>query len=114
MRIYASMNIEEMLLGASEAANLLKSLANSRRLMVLCYLIDGEKSVGAIAEKLDLAQPTVSQQLIRLKADDLVTTRRDGQTIYYSLKSEAVRQIIGVLHANFCPCPEDVPQSEAS
>jgi DNA-binding transcriptional ArsR family regulator len=76
-------------------------LANAR-LLILCFLIEGEKSVGEIEKMLDLRQPAVSQQLARLRADGLVETRRNGKSIYYSLARSEVRDVIGVLHDAFC------------
>ena len=84
------------------ASDFLKALANPNRLMILCFLLDGEYSVGELEEKLDLRQPTLSQQLARLREDDLVDTRRDGKQIYYSLSNEKVRRTIALLDDMFC------------
>jgi len=84
------------------AADFLKALANPNRLMILCFLRDGEYSVSELEEKLDLRQPTLSQQLARLREDDLVDTRRDGKQIYYSLSNEKVRRTIVLLDDLFC------------
>jgi DNA-binding transcriptional ArsR family regulator len=84
------------------AAEFLKALANPNRLMILCFLLEGEYSVGELEEKLDLRQPTLSQQLARLREDDLVATRRDGKLIYYSLSDEKVRRTIALLDDMFC------------
>lgn len=85
-----------------DAADFLKALANPNRLMILCFLRDGEYSVSELEEKLDLRQPTLSQQLARLREDDLVDTRRDGKQIYYSLSNERVRRTIALLDDMFC------------
>ncbi|MGI9493931.1 MAG: ArsR/SmtB family transcription factor, partial [Geminicoccaceae bacterium] len=69
---------------------------------ILCFLRDGEYSVRELEEKLDLRQPTLSQQLARLREDDLVATRRDGKQIYYSLSSVEVRRTISLLDDMFC------------
>ena len=78
------------------------ALSHEARLVILCLLSDGEKSVTEIERILELRQPAVSQQLARLRADNLVETRRDGKSIYYSLARPEVRQIIGALHDAFC------------
>ncbi len=87
---------------AREACNLLKGLSHEARLMILCMLTEGEKSVGELEAFLELRQPTVSQQLARLRADNLVTARRDGKTIYYSLQGKEAIQIINVLYSLYC------------
>jgi DNA-binding transcriptional ArsR family regulator len=87
---------------AKEASDFLKALAHAGRLMILCILCDGEKSVTEIERRLELRQPTVSQQLARLRMDGLVCTRRDGKLIYYSLANQDVRTIIGAVHTAFC------------
>lgn len=85
-----------------EATGLLRALANENRLMILCMLADGEKSVGELEHLLDLRQPTVSQQLARLRGDGLVSTRRDGKAIYYSLDSTRARELIELLYRMYC------------
>lgn len=92
-------HLEEQVL---KAADFLKALANPNRLMILCFLRDGEFSVGELEDKLDLRQPTLSQQLARLREDNLVDTRRDGKQIYYSLSNENVRRTIALLDDMFC------------
>jgi len=82
---------------ADEAANLLSLLANGKRLTIVEHLIDNEMSVGAIAKKLSLSQSALSQHLAKLRTMNLVETRRDKQTIYYSCNSESVRRLIGTL-----------------
>jgi len=91
-----------MLDKAGRAAEFLKALAHESRLMILCILSQGEKSVSELERMLSLRQPTVSQQLARLRADGLVATRRDGKTIYYSLASEEARVVVGALYDVFC------------
>lgn len=92
-------HLEEQVL---RAADFLKALANPNRLLILCFLRDGEYSVRELEEKLELRQPTLSQQLARLREDDLVATRRDGKQIYYSLASDEVRRTIVLLDDMFC------------
>lgn len=79
-------------------AQILKSLAQPRRLMILDYLYSGEKSVGELAELLDLPQANVSQHLAILRAQDIVTTRRDGNTIFYSLVDARILQACDIFH----------------
>lgn len=93
---------ERMAENAKRAANFLKALSHESRLMILCILAEGEKSVTELEHMLCLRQPTVSQQLARLRSDGLVTTRRDGKAIYYTLASEDARAIIGVVYEVFC------------
>ena len=79
------LDIDELLRNAQAASEFLKALSHEARLVILCLLTEGEKSVTEIEQLLKLRQPAVSQQLARLRADDLVETRRDGKNIYYSL-----------------------------
>ncbi|HEU5016611.1 MAG TPA: metalloregulator ArsR/SmtB family transcription factor [Pseudolabrys sp.] len=90
---------------AKRAGAFLKALAHQSRLLILCILADGEKSVGELEQALRLRQPTVSQQLARLRADGLVSTRREGKTIYYNLASEEARVIVGAIYDVFCRKP---------
>jgi DNA-binding transcriptional ArsR family regulator len=88
--------------GTPAALALLKSLANIDRLTILCSLIEAEKSVSDLEVTLGIRQPTLSQQLARLRSDELVSTRRDGKVIYYSIGNEDAEQIIQVLHDLYC------------
>ncbi|CCD93891.1 putative transcriptional regulatory protein, Ars family [Bradyrhizobium sp. ORS 375] len=87
---------------AEEAARLLSAMANPKRLMVLCNLIDGERAVGELAEQVGLRQAALSQHLAMMRALDLVATRRDGQTIYYRLASDEVREVLQTLYRLYC------------
>lgn len=87
---------------AKRAAAFLKALSHESRLMILCILAQGEKSVTELEKMLTLRQPTVSQQLARLRADGLVTTRRDGKAVYYQLASDEARTIVGAVYEVFC------------
>ncbi|WP_406650287.1 metalloregulator ArsR/SmtB family transcription factor [Aliisedimentitalea scapharcae] len=87
---------------AAEAAAFLKTLAHEGRLMILCHLGTGERSVGELEELLGIRQAAVSQMLARLRDEGLVTTRRDGKTIYYSLSDSNTEQVIGLLYSLFC------------
>lgn len=95
-------DVDLMIENAQEASEFLKALSHEARLVILCLLVEGERSVTEIEEMLSLRQPAVSQQLARLRADNLVETRRDGKNIYYSLARPEVRVIIGALTAAFC------------
>jgi len=87
---------------ACAASQFLKALSNENRLLLLCLLAEGEKSVSQLEEQLSLRQPAVSQQLARLRADGLVAHRRDGKNIYYSLASDEARQTMDLLYKLFC------------
>lgn len=93
---------DDLLAKACEAAEFLKALAHESRLMILCILAEGEKSVSELEDILQMRQPAVSQQLARLRMDGLVDTRRDGKTIYYRLASEQARLVIGAVYEAFC------------
>lgn len=93
---------EEMAENAKGAALYLKTLAHEGRLMILCHLGSGEKSVGELEELLDIRQAAVSQMLARLREEGLVTPRRDGKTIYYSLADGKTAQVIDLLYNLFC------------
>ena len=87
---------------ATQAANFLKAISHEGRLMILCHLVSGEKSVTELERLLSARQAAVSQQLSRLRLEGLVQPRRDGKTIYYSLSDERPRRILEVVHELFC------------
>ena len=97
-----SINIEEMRSGATEACRLMKVLANPDRLMLLCQIAEGEKCVSELEGLLGIMQPTLSQQLGVLREETLVSTRREGKNIYYSIGSPQALAVMAVLHAQFC------------
>jgi DNA-binding transcriptional ArsR family regulator len=97
-----NVDVERMGEHARAASGFLKALAHEARLMILCDLLRGEKSVGELEALLSRRQSTVSQQLARLRLEGLVSARRDGKTIYYSIASNKARAIIGTLYASFC------------
>jgi len=97
-----SPSAEQMSEHAADAAGLLKALGNESRLIILCMLADAERSVGELNEIIPLSQSALSQQLARLRQQGLVTTRRESQTIYYSLAEGPADQIIHVLHDIYC------------
>ena len=96
------MPLEKMRATARNAEGLLKQLANEHRLLVLCQLADGERSVGELASTTSLAQSALSQHLARLRLHGLVETRRERQSIYYSLKGDTTKRIIGLLYDLYC------------
>ena len=93
---------DDMAERAGEAAAFLKTLAHEGRLMILCHLGAGERSVGELEMLLDIRQAAVSQMLARLRDEGLVTTRRAGKTIYYSLSDSNTAQVIALLYSLFC------------
>jgi ArsR family transcriptional regulator, virulence genes transcriptional regulator len=90
---------------AKRASRLLKALSNEHRLMVLCQLAEGEKSVSEIERLVGLSQSALSQHLARLRRDDLVRTRRQAQAIYYSLNGSEATRVIETLHRMYCDDP---------
>lgn len=94
--------LSEMSSSAREAAAFLKTLAHEGRLMILCHLGSGEKSVGELESLLDTRQAAVSQMLARLREEGLVSTRRDGKVIYYSLADMRTTEVINVMYRLFC------------
>jgi len=99
------LDIDALISSARDASGFLKALAHEGRLLILCLLIEEEKSVGEIEDFLSLRQPAISQQLARLRADGLVETRREGKNVFYSLARPEVREVIGALHRAFCRQP---------
>ena len=95
-------NTDMMEVAADQASDLLKALSNRHRLLIICQLVDDEKSVGELAEALGLRDSTVSQHLALLRKDGLVTARREGQTIYYSITSEPAREVLKTLYQVYC------------
>lgn len=96
------MNLADMQANAEQAAALLKAMANKHRLLLLCMLNNRELSVSELNQELDIPQSTLSQHLSVLRRDGLVKTRRNAQTIYYSLSSDEVKAIIDTLYGLFC------------
>lgn len=94
--------IKKLFEQAREASELLKALSHETRLLILCLLTEGEKSVTELEETMSMSQASVSQQLARLRFDRLVSTRREGRTIYYSIASEEISTIINQLYDLFC------------
>ena len=95
-------DVEKMMKNAQRASNFLKAISHEGRLMILCHLASGEKSVTELEDLLAARQSAVSQQLTRLRLEGLVTPRRDGKTIYYSLTDDRSKQIMEVVYELFC------------
>jgi DNA-binding transcriptional ArsR family regulator len=96
------MNLDELQIRAGAAEKLLKAMASQPRLMILCELLKGERTVTALHQAVGLSMSAISQHLARLRADELVSTRRESQTIHYSIASEPVKVLIGTLYELFC------------
>jgi DNA-binding transcriptional ArsR family regulator len=96
------MNIQELTRKSVEASQLLSMLSNSHRLLILCELHTGERSVSALEQIVDLSQSALSQHLAKLRSAGIVATRRDAQTIYYSIADERASRILGVLYEMYC------------
>lgn len=96
------MNIQDMEVTADRVAELMKVLSHKHRLMVLCQLVEGEKSVGELARLLDIRETAMSQQLALLRKDGLVAPRREGQTIYYALARDDIRRLMEFLYETYC------------
>lgn len=96
------MNVEALEPKISEAANLMEMLSQPVRLRLLCILLEGEKTVLELADMVKLSQPGMSHHLKKLRDADLVQTRRDAQTIYYSLKGKEVSAVLETLHGLYC------------
>ncbi len=101
-RANLALDTGEMLANAREASEFLKALAHESRLVILCLLIESDRTVTELEQLLDQRQSAVSQQLARLRADDLVEARREGKNIYYSIARPEVVEIIGSLYRAFC------------
>lgn len=96
------LQLEDMADSAQAASDLLRALSHEARLMILCMLVEGEKTVSELEDLLNLRQSSVSQQLARLRGDRLVNKRRDGKAIYYSLASTEAKAIIETLYDLYC------------
>ena len=96
------MKLAELQKNASRATSLLKAMANSSRLLILCQLAEGEKSVGELERLVDLSQSGLSQHLALLRRKGIVATRREAQSIYYSLASKEAAAIMATLYEVFC------------
>ncbi len=101
------MDIKEIEENIVIAASLLKSLSNEKRLLIVCTLFKGERSVGELEEIVGLSQSALSQHLARLRRDKIVHTRREAQTIYYSLHDAAANKVLECLYSIYCSDTSD-------
>lgn len=112
---FKTMNIEAMIPASTRAADLMRSLSHPQRLLVLCALGGEEKSVGQLRQELGgVGQVAMSQQLMRLRADGLVTSRREGTTVYYRIARPEVVQVVEALHAAFCPAKDPTARKQSA
>jgi len=102
MDVSENFDLSEMKASADKASALMKTLGHQGRLMILCQLATGEQSVGELSRLLDIPQSPLSQHLSRMRAEGLVTPRRDAQTVYYSLNSDDAGKIIECLYHLYC------------
>ncbi len=102
MELSEEFNLDDMKSAAGKASALMKTLGHQGRLMILCQLATGEKSVGELSRLLDIAQSPLSQHLSRMRSEGMVTPRRNAQTVYYSLNSDKVGKIIECVYELYC------------
>jgi len=110
MRQVYPIDVEALRTQAGRASSLLGAMCNEKRLMILCQLADGERSVGELTTLLGSPQSTISQHLSLLRGQGLVSSRRDGQVRYYSLAGNEAREIIRTLQSLFCAAPPEDTQ----
>jgi len=96
-------HLEEMTQSAAEAAAMMRALSNEGRLLVLCHLVEGPKTVGELERALGYSQPHVSQLLARLRHEGFVDSKRHGRSVQYSIADDRLRAVIMALHEAFCP-----------
>lgn len=106
METDTGMDIDVLRQSADEASRLMKVLSNPDRMLLLCQLAQGEKRVGELEKLLGIVQPTLSQQLGVLRAEGLVSTRREGKNIYHRIDSRHALAVINVLYVQFCRTPK--------
>jgi DNA-binding transcriptional ArsR family regulator len=99
----ANFDITRFETSAGQAAKLLRTLGNDRRLMILCQLTEGERSVGQLQPEVGLSQSALSQHLAVLRDEGVVATRREGQTVWYRIDNPAAMQVVATLAEIFCP-----------
>jgi len=103
MTAMPAMEFRDFQANAREVADILRTLGNERRLMIACKLVEaGEMTVGALVEAIGLSQSALSQHLAKMREDNVVTFRRDGQTLWYRIADSRIEQLIAALHRLFC------------
>jgi DNA-binding transcriptional ArsR family regulator len=105
------MKLNKMTAAAGRASEFLKMLGHPHRLLILCQLLDGERSVGELAGLLGVRESTASQHLALLRRDGLVAGRRDGQTIWYSITSQPARRVLETVYEFFCARGDEAPRT---
>lgn len=108
------MEPQAMLAAAGQASELLKSLANRHRLLIVCQLMEGERSVGELSAFVGVRDTTMSQHLALLRKDGIVAARREGQTIFYSIASGPARHVLEALYQYFCTAKPDCTITDPS
>lgn len=103
-----SPELDDLMRNARRASDFLKALSHENRLLLLCLLAEGERSVGELENILAMRQSAVSQQLARLRFDGIVSARREGKLVFYSIASDDVRRMIAVIYDIFCGCKPSV------
>jgi len=98
----SKMNLQDMMNNSAKAVRLLKAVSNERRLLILCHLLNGELSVGEMNDKLGLSQSALSQHLALLRRNKLVKTRKEAQTVFYSMNSKEAEALIALMHSLYC------------
>ena len=107
MALPTQIDLVQLHAAAGEACKLLKVLSNPDRLLLLCQMTQGEFSVKELETSTGIGQPTLSQQLTVLRAEQLVQTRRDGKHIFYSIASAEAMAVLQVLYQLYCPTPQE-------
>jgi|DewCreStandDraft_4_1066084.scaffolds.fasta_scaffold00150_105 DNA-binding transcriptional ArsR family regulator len=107
------MDLAKLQVSAKSASALLKALGNEHRLMILCRLVDQERSVGELVRAVGLSQSALSQHLARLRRDGIVRTRREAQTIWYTIASPEAREVLATLYELYCGTPPAREESSA-
>lgn len=102
MNALSARELKVMQANSGAAVEVLRALSNEARLLVLCRLCQGEMSVGALNASVTLSQSALSQHLAKLRADGLVATRREGQTIHYRIADKRIGKLVSALHDTFC------------
>src|SRR5271167_2950024 len=108
------MNLDELQIRAGAAERLLKAMASQPRLMILCELLKGERTVTALHQAVGLSMSAMSQHLARLRADELVSTRRESQTIFYSLADVGATRMLETLYSIYCSPTDAAAQCETA
>lgn len=112
MKIDPTTAVSEMLENVAEASEFLKKLANPNRLMIVCALVDGERSVRDLEDTLGIRQPGLSQQLAELREAGLVSGRKESKSVFYSLADERVAEFVSLMHRMFCEPSADEPSRD--